>query len=60
MLETKPDTLEIKKYFEDWFKISAVEDLTKILVWEITKRRVQYHAALGLPHNLKILQCPLP
>ena len=36
MLETKPDTLGIKKYFKDWIKVSAVEDVTKFLAWEIT------------------------
>jgi len=36
MLELKPDTLKINKYFEDCFKVSTVEYLTKILVWEST------------------------
>jgi len=32
--------LEKNKYFEGWFKDSAVEDLTKILMWEVTEREV--------------------
>ena len=36
MLHTKPDTLKMNKYFEDRFKVSAVEYVAKLLVWEST------------------------